>query len=233
MTNTSPAAGRLPVARSRERARTSSKIVWNAPACDGPSRWPRPSFNSAPSISQETSMPTGNSTSNRTSAASTPPGSSFQSSHTQLISTAIHDTEASGDEVGLVRALSLLARGLAELGRNQEAIAYADQALSRVASATDLPYPATAYTAKIQGLIGLKRLVEARGLMNSSMEQVSDRLYFYPELAVCAGMLAEAEGKVSEAVKLYNTAADLCKRYGVTGRDPLPVRVRLFPDYFL
>jgi len=135
----------------------------------------------------------------------------------QLISTAIHDTEASGDEAGLVRALSLLARGLAELGRNQEAIAYADQALSRVASATDLPYPATAYTAKIQGLIGLKRLVEARGLMNSSMEQVSDRLYFYPELAVCAGLLAEAEGKVSEAVKLYNTAADLCKRYGIRG----------------
>src|SRR5262249_38288359 len=85
MTNTSPAAGRLPVARSRERARTSSKIVWNAPACGGPSRWPRPSFNSAPSISQETSMPPGNPTSNRPSAASTPPGSSFQSSHTQMI----------------------------------------------------------------------------------------------------------------------------------------------------
>jgi len=29
-------------------------------------------------------MPTGNSTSNRTSAASTPPGPSFQSSHTQM-----------------------------------------------------------------------------------------------------------------------------------------------------
>jgi hypothetical protein len=58
-------------------ARTSSKIVWSAPACGGPSRWPKPSFNSAPSISRETSMPTGNSTSNRTSAASTPAGPSF------------------------------------------------------------------------------------------------------------------------------------------------------------
>src|SRR5215831_9841966 len=84
MTNTSPAAGRLPVARSRERAKTSSKIVWSAPACGGPNRWPKLSFNCAPSISQETSMPTGNSTSNRTSAASTPPGPSFQSSHTQM-----------------------------------------------------------------------------------------------------------------------------------------------------
>src|SRR6516225_2182161 len=84
MTNTSPRAGRLPVARLRARARTSSKIVWNAPACAGPSRWPRRSFNSAPSISQENSMPTGNSTSNRTSTAYTPPGLWFQSSHTQI-----------------------------------------------------------------------------------------------------------------------------------------------------
>jgi tetratricopeptide (TPR) repeat protein len=135
----------------------------------------------------------------------------------QLISSAIHDAEASGDQAGLVRALSLLARGLAELGRNEEAVTYADQAISIVASAPDLPYPATAYTAKIQGLIGLKRLVEARGLLNASLERVNDRLYFYPELAVCAGMLAEAEGKVSEAVEVYNTAADLCKRYGIRG----------------
>jgi CHAT domain-containing protein len=135
----------------------------------------------------------------------------------QLISSAIHDAEASGDQAGLVRALSLLARGLAELGRNEEAVTYADQALSLVASAPDLPYPATAYTAKIQGLIGLKRLVQARGLLNGSLERVNDRLYFYPELAVCAGILAEAEGKVSEAVNVYNTAADLCKRYGIRG----------------
>jgi tetratricopeptide (TPR) repeat protein len=143
----------------------------------------------------------------------------------QLISTAIHDTEASGDQAGLVRALSVLARGLAELGRNEEAVTYTDQALSRVASASELPYPATAYTAKIQGLIGLKRLVEARRLLNGSMGQVNDRLYFYPELAVCAGMLAEAEGKVSEAAKLYNSAADLCKRYGM-GADLARLRVK-------
>jgi CHAT domain-containing protein/tetratricopeptide (TPR) repeat protein len=135
----------------------------------------------------------------------------------KLISSAVHDAEASGDQAGLVRALSLLARGFAELGRNEEAVGFADQALSRVASAPDLPYPATAYTAKIQGLIGLKRLVEARSLLNRSMEQVKDRLYFYPEFAVAEGDLAEAEGKLSEAVKLYNAAADLCKRYGIPG----------------
>jgi tetratricopeptide (TPR) repeat protein len=135
----------------------------------------------------------------------------------RLISSAIYEMEASGDKPGLVRALSLLARGLVELGRNEEALTYADQALSRVASAPDLPYPATAYTAKIQGLIGLKQLVEARGILTRSMERVNDRLYFYPELAVCAGMLAEAEGKVSEAVRLFNAAAELCKRYGIRG----------------
>jgi tetratricopeptide (TPR) repeat protein len=127
----------------------------------------------------------------------------------KLISSAIHDTEASGDQAGLVRALTLLARGLAELGRNEEAVAYADQALSRVASAPDLPYPSTAYAAKIQGLIGLKRLIEARQLLNRSMEQVHDHLYCCPELAVSAGMLAEAEGKVSEAVELYFCASDM------------------------
>jgi len=40
--------------------------------------------NSEPSISQEISTATGNSTSIRTSAAYTPPGPSFQSSHTQM-----------------------------------------------------------------------------------------------------------------------------------------------------
>jgi CHAT domain-containing protein/tetratricopeptide (TPR) repeat protein len=135
----------------------------------------------------------------------------------KLIAGAIHDAEVSGDQAGLVRAFSLLARGLGELGRNEEAVGYADQALNRAASTNDLPYPATVYAAKIQGLIGLKRLAEARALLSRSMAQVHDRLYFYPDLAVDAGILAEAEGKLSQAAKLYTAAADLCARYGIPG----------------
>jgi len=75
----------MPVALSKARAKTSSKTAWSVPVCAGPSKWPRRSSNSAPSTSQETSMPIGNFTSNRTSTASTPPGPWFQSSHTQLI----------------------------------------------------------------------------------------------------------------------------------------------------
>jgi len=47
MTNTS--AGPSPVARSRARARTSSRIAWSVPECAGLRRWPRPSSNSEPS----------------------------------------------------------------------------------------------------------------------------------------------------------------------------------------
>ena len=46
MTNTS--AGPSPVARSRARARTSSRIAWSVPECAGLRRWPRPSSNSEP-----------------------------------------------------------------------------------------------------------------------------------------------------------------------------------------
>ena len=135
----------------------------------------------------------------------------------KLISNAIYETQAAGDQAGLVRALSLLARGYGELGRHEEAVAYADQALRRSESATEFPFASAAYAAKIQGLIGLGRLAEARQLMDRSMEQVSQRMHCCPDLAVCAGMLAQAEGKVADAIKLYNAAADLCKRYGIPG----------------
>ena len=59
----------LLVGQSKARARTLLKIAWSAPACAGPSRWLKPWFNSVPSISQEISMPIGNSTSNKTSVA--------------------------------------------------------------------------------------------------------------------------------------------------------------------
>src|SRR5215831_3867664 len=83
-TNTSPTAGRLPAARSKAPARTSSKIAWNDPACGGPSKWLKPTSNSELSTCQGILIATGNSTSNRTSAAYTPPGPSFQSSHNQM-----------------------------------------------------------------------------------------------------------------------------------------------------
>jgi hypothetical protein len=72
------ASGRLPMARSRARARTSSKTAWSAPACGGSSRWLRRSFNSELSIFQDTSMLNGNSTSNGTSTVYTHSGLLFQ-----------------------------------------------------------------------------------------------------------------------------------------------------------
>lgn len=80
-----PTAGRSPVVPSKGRVRTSSRTAWSDPACAGPSRWPRLSSSSEPSISPKISISIGNSTSNRISDAYILPfGASFQSSHTQL-----------------------------------------------------------------------------------------------------------------------------------------------------
>jgi CHAT domain-containing protein len=77
-----------------------------------------------------------------------------------------------GDIAGQVRQLSLVAVGLGELGLNDRALRYADQALKLASENPDVRFPLMANMAKMKALEALGRNEEADGFLPKVLEFV-------------------------------------------------------------
>lgn len=130
-----------------------------------------------------------------------------------LIHGGYNAAKATHDVAGQVRSLSLMAGGLSEIGRDDQAIEYADQALKIAATERKLGFPVTAYTAKIQSLLNLHRLVEAQRLVKESIAATRPYIHQCLELLIDAGRLAQAEGQSERAILYYKDAMQLAWRY--------------------
>ena len=78
-----------------------------------------------------------------------------------------------GDIAGQVRGQSLAAVGLLELGDNDRALLYADQALSLAARNPDLRFPLMAHMARASALDGLHRPGEAQEFLDRALAFVN------------------------------------------------------------
>ncbi len=154
----------------------------------------------------------------------------FLSGNTQdaqkSISEAIMKSMLTGDTAGQIRQLSLVAVGLGELGLNDRALRYADQALKIATSNPDVRYPLMANMAKMKSLEALERSDEADRLLTSILDFVesTSMAVYRSEVLFAVATREDTKGKTADAIRHLRQAVESAEAVGM----PRPAASALF-----
>src|SRR5262249_49142611 len=131
-----------------------------------------------------------------------------------------------GDIAGQVRGHSLAAVGLLELGDNDRALRYSDQALSLAAQNPDLRFPLMAHMAKASALDGLHRPAEAQAFLDRVLAFVnaSNMSVYKPDILIALGEREAKENQRDEAIQNFDEAVRSAAAVGM----PRPQAAALF-----
>jgi tetratricopeptide (TPR) repeat protein len=142
------------------------------------------------------------------------------------IADAIMKSMLLGDLAGQVRQLSLVAVGLGELGLNDRALRYADQALKIAAANPDVRYPLMANMAKMKSLEALGRPEEAERLLASILDFVESTgmAVYRSDVLLAVAIREDEKGKTDDAIRHLRQAVESADAVGM----PRPAASALF-----
>ena len=130
------------------------------------------------------------------------------------------------DVAGQIRQLSLVAVGLGELGLNDRALRYADEALKVAGQTPDTRFPLMANMAKAKCLEALGRAPEAEALLAKVLEYVNaaGMAVYRSDVLLAIGMRDEEKGRLDQAIEHLRQAASAAEEVGM----PRPAASALF-----
>jgi tetratricopeptide (TPR) repeat protein len=142
------------------------------------------------------------------------------------ISDAIMKSMLLGDSAGQIRQLSLVAVGLGELGLNDRALRFAEQALKLAANNPDVRYPLMATMAKMKALEAIGRGEEADRLRASVLEFVesTSMAVYRADVLFAVAAREDDKGRSDDAIRHLRQAAESADAVGM----PRPAATALF-----
>ena len=116
-----------------------------------------------------------------------------------------------GDIASVVRYETLVGDGLVQWKQYDKALKYFDDALAIAKSEPDIQHPLLLFSGKIEALIGLGRIAEARDLLDSSLAaaQAKGAIGYQSELHLRYGLLEIKRGSQARAIQELHTATEL------------------------
>jgi tetratricopeptide (TPR) repeat protein len=116
-----------------------------------------------------------------------------------------------GDIASVVRYETLVADGLVQWKQYDKALKYFDDALEIAKSEPDIQHPLLLYSGKIEALIGLGNIAEARSLLDSSLgaAQAKGAIGYQSELHLRYGLLEIKRGSQARAIQELRMATQL------------------------
>ncbi len=116
-----------------------------------------------------------------------------------------------GDIASVVRYETLVGDGLVQWKQFDKALKYFNDALDIARSEPDIQHPLLLYSGKIEALIGLGKIVEARNLVDSSLAaaQAKGAIGYQSELHLRYGLLEIKRGSQARAIQELHTATEL------------------------
>ena len=124
---------------------------------------------------------------------------------------ALKTAESLGDVGAQIRYSTIIAKGLTEFGRADQAIPMLDKAIALTESTPDLNVSLMAYAGKAQALLTLQKKAEAGELINKALAiaRQNGSAGFEADLRIQLGLLASKSGDSQTAMDQFRTAADL------------------------
>ena len=124
---------------------------------------------------------------------------------------ALKTAESLGDIGAHIRYSTIIAKGLTEFGRADQAMPMFDKAIALTESTPDLNVSLMAYAGKAQALLALQKKVEAAELIDKALgiARQNGSAGYEADLRIQLGLLASKSGDVQEAIDQFRTAADL------------------------
>lgn len=131
-----------------------------------------------------------------------------------------------GDVAGQVRQLSLVAVGLGELGLNDRALRFADQALKLAVNNPEVRYPLMATMAKMKSLEAIGRAEEADRLRASVLQFVesTSMAVYRADVLFAIAAREDEKGKTEDAIRHLREAVESADAVGM----PRPAATALF-----
>jgi len=116
-----------------------------------------------------------------------------------------------GDIASVVRYETLVGDGLVQWKQYDKALKYFDGALDIAKSEPDIQHPLLLYSGKIEALIGLGKVTEARDLLDSSLAaaQAKGAIGYESELHLRYGLLEIKRGSQARAIQELRKATEL------------------------
>ena len=136
----------------------------------------------------------------------------------QNISTALKTAGALGDLGSVVRYKAIIGDGMVQWKKYEQALVYFDGALSVAAANPDMQHPFLAYSGKIDALLGLKRMAEAKQLLDKALAiaRAKSSEGYEAELRVKYGLLELNNGNRRGAIEQLNSALALADHANMT-----------------
>ena len=116
-----------------------------------------------------------------------------------------------GDIASVVRYETLVGDGLVQWKQYDKALKYFNDALDIAKSEPNIQHPLLLYSGKIEAVIGLGKIAEARDLLDSSLAaaQAKGAIGYQSELHLRYGLLEIKRGSQARAIQELHTATEL------------------------
>ncbi|MDQ1470507.1 MAG: hypothetical protein QOJ99_1987 [Bryobacterales bacterium] len=126
------------------------------------------------------------------------------------VAKAIASSFLHGDKAAQVRYLSLMGQGQVETHRAGDSLWFFDRALSISRRTPDAGFPKLAVSGKASALTQLGRFAESRRVISEGLQyaRLRSNIGFEVDMLAQDGELAEKENRTSDAIQLYETAAN-------------------------
>ncbi len=132
---------------------------------------------------------------------------------TKLIGSALLSAMTNGDAAAQVRFLSMIGNGFADLKRYEEASEFFTRALNLAKATEDIGFPFMAYEGQARSLTAMGKTTEAKKLLDSALQEAKrlDKRGHQAQILILLGDLAVANKNVPEAIKYFDSAAELSR----------------------